>query len=518
MTSHGRTPLHNAALTRGDALRQLLDAGADVHARDAEQRTPLHNASQTDPDHVRALVAAGADPEARDVRGMTPLHHAVQRGSWCVEALLEAGANFDAQDANGHTPLHHAVHGNQDSTATRLLAAGADPRLADLTGETPFDMLHPLLGSGLIDDLWLADAQQHGPDRLAQHLERLIDAGLYHRIQMVLEPAQLTGRYSSVRHRGALPLGDWHELANRLAAYCAAHGAWQSLHALYVSGLPVTFPEPMRGRTWSREQVYDVPEGEAPLVLLDAANLWGQGLPLLLELHPADCRPALDAALFALCGSTLHEQAEDRRAEKMRSLGEALRALCAAGADLEARNDEVAEHLHSALNLPRTAAGEMLWKDDRELGKRHLPFAGLMQGLARPVHFTPLLLAAENGSLLVPELIAAGAQVGARDRFGRNALHLVVGAGAGGPVEANIQALLAAGVEVDEPDASGWRALTRATHSDVVALLLSNGASPRLDSKERQILGDGASRKLEGWIRQAQSAATSPDASARADG
>lgn len=503
MTSKGRSPLHDAALTRGDALQQLLAAGADVHARDAEQRTPLHNASLTDPAHVRALVAAGADLEARDSHGRTPLHYAVQQGSWCVEALLEAGANLDAQDANGHTPLHHAVHGNQDSTAARLLAAGADPRRADLTGETPFDMLHPQLGSGLIDDLWLADAQRHGPGRLEQHLERLIDAGIYHRIQMVLEPAQLTGRHSSVRHRGALPLGDWRELADRLSAYCAAHGAWQSLHALHVSGLPVTFPEPMRGRTWSRQELWDVPEGEAPLVLLDAANLWGQGLPLLLDLHPADCRPALEAALFALCGSVLLDS-DDRRAEKSRSLGEALRALCHACVDLEARNDEVAQRLHAALDLPRTAAGGMLWEDDREFGKRHLPFAGLMLGLVRPVHFTPLLLAAENRSPLVPALLEVGAKVEARDRFGRNALHLAVAAGTGQEAEANLRALLAAGIAVDEPDANGWRALLRAAGPGVVALLLEHGASPRLDGKERQKLGDAASRKLDLWIRQAQ--------------
>lgn len=503
MTSMGRSPLHNAALTRGDALQQLLDAGADVHARDAEQRTPLHNASLTDPAHVRALVAAGADLEARDSQGRTPLHYAVQRGSWCVEALLEAGADLDAQDANGHTPLHHAVHGNQDSTATRLLAAGADPRLADLTGETPFDMLNPLLGSGLIDDLWLADAQRHGPDRLAQHLETLIDAGIYHRIQMVLEPAQLTGRHSSVRHRGALPLEDWRELGDHLSAYCAAHGAWSSLHALHVSGLPVTFPEPMRGRTWSRQELWDVPEGEAPLVLLDAANLWGQGLPLLLELHPAECRPALEAALFALCGSVRLDAADDRRAEKLRSQSEALRALCDAGADLESRNEEVAQRLHAALNLPRAAAGEMLWEDDREFGKRHLPFVGLMLGLVRPVHFTPLLLAAENRSPLVAGLLAAGAKVEARDRFGRNALHLSVAAGTGREVEANLRALLAAGIAVDEPDANGWRALMRAAGPGIVALLLEHGASPQIDDDERQKLGDAATRKLELWMGQA---------------
>jgi ankyrin repeat protein len=506
MTAKGRSPLHKAALTRGETLQQLLDAGADVHARDTEQRTPLHNASLTDPAHVRALLVAGADLEARDSQGRTPLHYAVQRGSWCLEALLEAGADLDAQDANGHTPLHHAMHGNQDWTATRLLAAGANPRRADLTGETPFDMLHPQLGSGLIDDLWLADAQRNGPGRLAQHLESLIDAGIYHRIQMVLEPAQLTGRHSSVRHRGALPLGDWRELADHLSAYCAAHGAWSSLHALHVSGLPVTFPEPMRGRTWSRGELWDVPEGEAPLVLLDAANLWGQGLPLLLELHPTDCRPALEAALFALCGSVLLDP-DDRRAEKSRSLGEALRALCYACADLEARNGEVAQRFHAALNLPRTATGEMLWEDDRDFGNRHLPFAGLMLGLVRPVHFTPLLLAAENRSPLVPELLSVGAKADARDRFGRNALHLSVASGTGRDVEANLRALLAAGIAVDEPDANGLRPLARAAAPGIVALLLEKGASPRLDDKERRLLGDAATRKLEIWIRQAQGGA-----------
>lgn len=503
MSAGERSPLHDAALKRGDELQQLLDAGADVQARDGEQRTPLHHACQTDPAHVRALLAAGADIEAREKRGMTPLFYAVKLGGFCVEALLEAGANIDAQDVNGHTPLHHAVSANQDTTATRLLAAGADPRIADLTGETPFDMLHPMLGSGLIDDLWLADALMHGPDRLAEHLEKLIDAGIYHRIQMVLEPAQLSGRFSSVRHRGALKLADLHELADHLSAYCASRGAWNSLHALQVSGLPVSWPRPMQGLTLSRQDLYDVPRGEESLVLLDAANMYGQGLPLLLELHGAECRPAFEAAIFALC-ARLVEDVPERRVEKKRSQAAALRALAGAGASLEARGEEVAQSLHAALGLPRGAAGELLWDDEREFAKRHMPFAGLMLGLTRPVSFTPLLQAAENASSLLPELLSAGASIDASDRFGRNALHLAVLAGAGQEAEANLEALLDAGMAVDEGDASGWRALTRASRPEIVALLLARGASPVLSESEKQKLGKDGSRKLEGWIRQAQ--------------
>jgi cytohesin len=56
------------------AVMVLLDAGADVHARDVDQNTPLHIAAKAlHPDIVRTLVERGANIDARNKDGDTAL-------------------------------------------------------------------------------------------------------------------------------------------------------------------------------------------------------------------------------------------------------------------------------------------------------------------------------------------------------------------------------------------------------------------------------------------------------------
>ena len=53
----------------------LVDRGADIHARDEYERTPLHVACWKGHMEVAmALVDRGADVDARDVDQRTPLH------------------------------------------------------------------------------------------------------------------------------------------------------------------------------------------------------------------------------------------------------------------------------------------------------------------------------------------------------------------------------------------------------------------------------------------------------------
>ena len=81
-------------------MQALLDAGADVNARDYDGRSPLHeccacqhawksNAS-TDADRLaiaQALVRQGADVNAKDNTGHTPL--ALARESKAPDALIQ---------------------------------------------------------------------------------------------------------------------------------------------------------------------------------------------------------------------------------------------------------------------------------------------------------------------------------------------------------------------------------------------------------------------------------------------
>ena len=95
-------------------------------------------------ERVRALLAAGADVGARNHKGQTALHCAAKAGfDNIVALLLEHRAEIDAEDASCETPLVAALRSTVKdkerlrAVVRRLVAAGADPALADARGRTP---------------------------------------------------------------------------------------------------------------------------------------------------------------------------------------------------------------------------------------------------------------------------------------------------------------------------------------------------------------------------------------------
>ena len=114
------TPLLGAAAGgHADTAAVLLDAKADVNAKNWLNQTPLHYASMGGfKDVAELLIAHGADVNARDRVGHTPLYDAILEIPWRkdVAALLLAhGADPNIGDNQGKTPLHQAE-----------LAAGAE--------------------------------------------------------------------------------------------------------------------------------------------------------------------------------------------------------------------------------------------------------------------------------------------------------------------------------------------------------------------------------------------------------
>jgi ankyrin repeat protein len=97
----GFSPLHLAAyFSRGDAVRLLLDRGADVAAvaRNGSEVQPLHSAvAARSIEIVAALLVAGADPNARQQGGFTPLMAAEQHEQLeMIRLLLDHGAEESA--------------------------------------------------------------------------------------------------------------------------------------------------------------------------------------------------------------------------------------------------------------------------------------------------------------------------------------------------------------------------------------------------------------------------------------
>ena len=110
----GWTPLHlAAAFARPEAVRLLLDRGADVHAvsRNPQQNQPLHAALALggNLEAARLLLEAGADVNATQAGGFAPLHSAASAGRRdAADLLLERGADPAQPDHQGHPPAHYA--------------------------------------------------------------------------------------------------------------------------------------------------------------------------------------------------------------------------------------------------------------------------------------------------------------------------------------------------------------------------------------------------------------------------
>ncbi|KAK3190887.1 hypothetical protein K4F52_003204 [Lecanicillium sp. MT-2017a] len=110
-------------------VRQLLEKGAEVDARDSEYgRTPLLWAAISGHEAVvQLLLEKGADIEAKDrIFKLTPLAYAADSGNKAmVKLLLESGADVGPFDESGQTPLSWANEPGNEAVVKLLLEAQA---------------------------------------------------------------------------------------------------------------------------------------------------------------------------------------------------------------------------------------------------------------------------------------------------------------------------------------------------------------------------------------------------------
>ena len=125
--SKGVTPLlYASAFGTYDTMKLLVDAGADVNAKDLQDDAPLHW-SGCDPARVKLLVDHGADVNVKTKGGRTPLVIAsgCEAAAGAVRLLLDKGADVNAQPADGMTPLMEAAQSGGPRIVRMVLAAGA---------------------------------------------------------------------------------------------------------------------------------------------------------------------------------------------------------------------------------------------------------------------------------------------------------------------------------------------------------------------------------------------------------
>jgi ankyrin repeat protein len=127
-----------------ESIQLLLDAGADVDARDARGETALTYACQNplgpDPLVVKMLIQAGANVNARGSKGRTPVMFAAlcDHTTQVVELLLKSSAEVSARDSMGWTALMHATRRRQENldAVRTLVRAGADVNASHKQGGT----------------------------------------------------------------------------------------------------------------------------------------------------------------------------------------------------------------------------------------------------------------------------------------------------------------------------------------------------------------------------------------------
>lgn len=142
------TVLMNAASSGVPAVVQaILAERPDVNARDDKGRTAvwyaletrgeLHDQRNADRGEVvRLLAEAGADLNEQDEKGDTALHKVWDKE--CAEALIQEGADVNARNNDGETPLMTSY---SLAVMKLLVTAGADVKAKDKKGMTALDHL-----------------------------------------------------------------------------------------------------------------------------------------------------------------------------------------------------------------------------------------------------------------------------------------------------------------------------------------------------------------------------------------
>lgn len=141
----GRTALMAATYQNHvESARLLIHAGADVNAQDALQNSPLLLAGASGyVEIVKLTLTAGPDFTVYNRFGGTALIPACERGHIdVVRALLQTTIDVNHVNRLGWTALLEAIllsdGGTRHQEIVRLLlAAGANPNLADHDGVTP---------------------------------------------------------------------------------------------------------------------------------------------------------------------------------------------------------------------------------------------------------------------------------------------------------------------------------------------------------------------------------------------
>ncbi|MFA6915075.1 MAG: ankyrin repeat domain-containing protein [Parachlamydiales bacterium] len=129
-----------------ECIKLLLERNASLQNQKDGKELLLAYIEFCNYEIARLLIDAGADIHARDFNNRTPLHCALRSYYWEPKKkaiyLLEKGADVNSKDGEGNTPLHYAAKCGDIPLIQLLLRYGADKSSKNLNGETPYDVAH----------------------------------------------------------------------------------------------------------------------------------------------------------------------------------------------------------------------------------------------------------------------------------------------------------------------------------------------------------------------------------------
>ncbi|MES2605074.1 MAG: ankyrin repeat domain-containing protein [Pseudomonadota bacterium] len=437
--------LTDARTNNTEAVTAAISAKEDVNARSSDGTTALHWAVYNNNGPlVRALIRAGADVNARNDYGSSPMSEAGVLGSVeLLELLLDAGADVESPTLEGQTALMSVVRTPHVEAAELLIERGANVNAFETwRGQTALMFAAAQSQPAMVELLLEHGAEPNAVSAL-EEWERQVTAeprpqgrpfGALTALLLAAREGCVECTRALVEHGAAINQVDPNGITPLLMATLNAR--WDVAAYLIEAGADVN-----RWDTWGRAPLYStvdyntVPRGGRPDRPSQDTVTPVQLATMLLE---KGANPNMQLKVFPPYRSL----GNDRGGDSMLSTGTTPLIRATKAADI-AMTDLLLKH--GALVNLKNWAGYTPIMAVAGLGTNNVDIRGRFRD-------------EKNGIAVAQLLVAAGAELNAKEDQGRAAIH--------GAAQQNwgefIRYLAGAGADINQEDRQGNTALDMA--------------------------------------------------------